>query len=330
MKYVEIVADAGSLDTVIAISEKHEVRDLRLGAVGEDGMQQMRLLVSDDKIQPVLDSLQGVLGAQPTARILVLPVEISLPEQSKEERKEEASAIAARESLYKNVEKNSHLDMNFVVLVILSTIVVAIGIVENNVAVVIGAMVIAPLLGPNLAFGFGTALGDIYLMRKSALTTSVGIVLAVALSAVIGVVWPLEDLSSELILRTDVGLDSVTLALASGAAAALSLTSGLSSVLVGVMVAVAILPPAAVLGIMLGHGEGDLAIGAGLLLAINVVCVNLASNIVFFIKGIGPRTWWEKEKAKRAMGTYILVWFVSIIILLCLIFFRQMLVTVQH
>jgi len=328
MKYVEVVADAGSLDTVLAISEKHEARDLRIGIVGDDGMQQMRLLVSDDKIQPVLDSLQGVLGAQPSARILVLPVEIALPKQSKEERKEEDSAIAARESLYKNVEKNSHLDINFIVLVILSTIVVAIGLVENNVAVVIGAMVIAPLLGPNLAFGFGTALGDIYLMRKSALTTSVGIVLSIALSAVIGIFWPFETLSSELTSRTDVGLDSVALALASGAAAALSLTSGLSSVLVGVMVAVALLPPAAVLGIMLGHGEADLAIGAGLLLAINVVCVNLASNIVFFIKGIGPRTWWEKEKAKRAMSIYILVWLISVIILLCLIFVRQMLVVI--
>ena len=328
MKYVEVVADAGSVDTILAISEKCEARDLRLGIVGEDGMQQMRLLVSDDKIQPVLDSLQGVLGAQPLARISVLAVEIALPQQSKKERKEEDSANALRESLYESVEKNSHLDMNFVVLVILSTIVVAIGLVENNVAVVIGAMVIAPLLGPNLAFGFGTALGDIYLMRKSALTTSVGIVLSIALSAVIGVFWPFEILSSELISRTDVGLDSVALALASGAAAALSLTSGLSSVLVGVMVAVALLPPAAVLGIMLGHGEADLAIGAGLLLAINVVCVNLASNIVFFIKGIGPRTWWEKEKAKRAMSIYILVWFISVIILLCLIFFRQMLVTI--
>jgi uncharacterized hydrophobic protein (TIGR00341 family) len=329
MKYVEVVADAGSLDTILAISEKYEVRDLRLGLVGEDGMQQMRLLVSDDKTQPVLDSLQGVLGAQPSARILVLPIEIALlPKQSKEERKEEDSAIAVRESLYNNVEKNSHLDMNFVVLVILSTIVVAIGLIANNIAVVIGAMVIAPLLGPNLAFGFGTALGDIYLMRKSALTTIVGIALAIALSTVIGFFWPFEILSSELISRTDVGLDSVALALASGAAAALSLTSGLSSILVGVMVAVALLPPAAALGIMLGHGEANFAIGAGLLLAINVVCINLASNIVFFIKGIGPRTWWEKEKAKRAMSIYVLVWLISVIILLLLVFTRQKLVVI--
>ena len=94
--------------------------------------------------------------------------------------------------------------------------------------------------------------------------------------------------SPELAGRTNVGLDSVALALASGAAAALSLTTGLSSVMVGVMVAVALLPPAVTLGLMLGHGEGSLAAGAGLLLAINVVCINLASKVVFFIKGIRP------------------------------------------
>jgi len=67
------------------------------------------------------------------------------------------------------------------------------------------------------------------------------------------------------------------------AAAALSLTTGLSSVLVGVMVAVALLPPAATLGIMLGQGNMSLAIGAGLLLAVNIVSVNLASKIVFLL-----------------------------------------------
>ena len=323
MKYIEAVADADSSHLVSAIAEKLEVSDFRIGVVGKDGMQPMRLLVADDKIQSVLDALQNVLGAQPSARIVVLPIEIALPKPTEEERKEEDAATAAREALYEGVEKNARLDLNFVVLVILSTAVAAIGLIENNVAVVIGAMVIAPLLGPNLAFGLSTALGDISLMRKSALTTSVGIVLAVALSVVIGVFGPFDVSSPGLASRTQVGLDSVVLALASGAAAALSLTTGLSSVLVGVMVAVALLPPAVTLGLMLGHGDTGLAVGAGLLLAINVVCVNLASKVVFFVKGIRPRTWWEKEKAKRAMTIYVLVWLVTLIILVFFIYGRR-------
>ncbi len=126
--------------------------------------------------------------------------------------------------------------------------------------------------------------------------------------------------------RTEVGMDSVVLALASGAAAALSLTTGLSSVLVGVMVAVALLPPAATLGIMLGQGNMSLAIGAGLLLAVNIVCVNLASKVVFFLKGVDPRTWLEKEKAKRAMVVYVLGWIITLIILMPVIYARRSLV----
>ena len=138
------------------------------------------------------------------------------------------------------------------------------------------------------------------------------------LSVLIGLSWPFDIDSPELMARTNVGLDSLALALASGAAAALSLTTGLSSVLVGVMVAVALLPPAATFGLMLGHGQYQLAVGALLLLIANVVCLNLATKIVFWLKGISPRTWWQKEKAKRAMRVYILVWLTGLTILVIL------------
>ncbi|MCG8344430.1 MAG: DUF389 domain-containing protein, partial [Chlorobiales bacterium] len=121
---------------------------------------------------------------------------------------------------------------------------------------------------------------------------------------------------------TDAGLDSIALAFASGAAAALSLSTGLPSVLVGVMVAVALLPPAATFGLMLGHARIDLATGAALLLAVNVVSVNLACKLVFLIKGVRPRTWWEKEKANKAMRRYIFVWVVTLALLGLVIYIR--------
>ena len=201
------------------------------------------------------------------------------------------------------------------------------GLIKDNVAVIIGAMVIAPLLGPNLALGLGTALGDISLMVKSIFTTLVGIAIAVSMSIVIGYLWPTDTFSNELISRTEVGLDSIALALASGAAAALSLTTGLSSVLVGVMVAVALLPPAATVGIMLGYGNIHFAVGAALLLAINIVCVNLACNVVFLIKGISPRKWWKKGKAKKEMKVYVLMWVVTLLILILIMYVRQNLST---
>lgn len=319
MKLIEVIANSGSADTVAAVAAEYQAHGFRKGAVDEQHMQSMRLLVADDKVQAVLDTLQNAIGAQSTARILVIPIEATIPRASDEERKQERTATAAREALYDSAAKNTRLNLNYMVLVMLSTVVAAIGLIENNVAVLIGAMVIAPLLGPNIALGLGTALGDVTLMHQALVTTVAGIILAVALSLGIGIFWPFTLSSPELLARTEAGIDSVALALASGAAAALSLTTGLPSVLVGVMVAVALLPPAATLGLMLGQGNLELAGGAGLLLAINVVCVNLACKLVFLIQGIRPRTWWEKEKAKRAMTTYIIVWLVTLALLILVI-----------
>jgi uncharacterized hydrophobic protein (TIGR00341 family) len=326
MKLIEVIAGSGSTPTVSVIAEKYKARDFRLGREGEDGRLAMRMLVTDENVQPVLDALQNVLGAQPTARIIVFPVDATLPAAKSEQGKQEDKASATRESMYASVDRNARLDINFVVLVMLSTVVAAIGLVEDNVAVVIGAMVIAPLLGPNLAFGLGTALGDVHLMQKSLKTLLAGITIAIALSLLIGLLWPFGLTGTELLARTDVGMDSLALALASGAAAALSLTTGLPSVLVGVMVAVALLPPAATVGLTLGHARADLALGAALLLAANVVCVNLAAKLVFLIKGIQPRTWAEKEKAKRAMTTYIIVWIVTLLLLTVAIFTRTQII----
>lgn len=320
MKYIEIITDAGHTDTIAAIAEKNGVDEYWSAKIDDKNLQQSRLLVSNDKLQGLLDTLQSALGTQQNTRILVLPVEVSLPRQEDDKAKEESKAISARETLLEDAKKNTRLDLNYFILVGLSTVVATIGLIEDNVTIVIGAMVIAPLLGPNLALSLGTALGNITLVKKSIFTLLSGIVAAVGLATIIGSFWTSSIESSELMARTVVGLDSAVLALASGAAAALSITTGLSSVLVGVMVAVALLPPATALGIMLGQAKFGLAIDAGLLLAINIVCVNLSSKIVFFMKGIRPRTSSEKAKASRVMMVYILGWLIALIILMLAIY----------
>ena len=323
MKLIEVNADSGHIDTVTSIAEQHEAADFRLGYKGEDGRQIMRIQIADDRAQVVLDALQKLLDKDPAARIVVFGIEVALPRPPEAEGAKEDAAIAIRESMYEDIEKSTRLDINFIILVILSTIVAAIGLIENNVAVVIGAMVIAPLLGPNLALALGTALGDTGLMWKAVRTNGVGLLLAMLVALLIGLIWPVDITSHELLTRTDVGFDSIALALASGAAAVLSITTGLSSVLVGVMVAVALLPPTATLGLMLGAGQYNHAVGAALMLAVNIVCVNLAAKVVFLAKGIHPRTWWEKKKARRAMTIYIVSWVLTLLLLMGIIYVRS-------
>lgn len=325
MKLVRIHSSPANSPTIAAIAETHEVR--LLGDTAETDpagaapgvLQPVELLVSDEKLQAVLDALQSLLGQGTDEVVTVVALETTLPKPSDAERREEDRAVAIREALFEQAEKSARLDSNYLILVALSTLVAAIGLLEDNVAVVIGAMVIAPLLGPNLALGLGSALGDTTLMRQALGTGLAGLSLALALCWLLGLFLPVDTDSHELAQRTVVGIESVALALASGAAAALSLTTGLSSVLVGVMVAVALLPPTATLGLLLGGGFPELAGRAALLLAVNVVSVNLAAKLVFLARGIKPRVGSRQHAAKHVMAVYLAVWAVTLAVLVAAI-----------
>ena len=317
MRVIEVITDHGHVDTLRGIAAQQEVMDIWVGHNDEDGRCSTRLLVRPEKQQAVMDALQSLLATADNTRILVLPVEAALPrlEDDELDNEKQNSITRSREELYQKIVSGAKLDSNFMYMVIMSTIVAAIGLLEDNVAVVIGAMVIAPLLGPNMALAFATTLGEGKLLWSALKSNIAGLFTALGLSILIGLLWPLNFDSHELMTRTDVGMDGIVLALVSGAAAVLSLTAGWSNSLVGVMVAVAILPPTATVGLMLGSGNYQHALGAALLLAVNIVCVNLASNIAFLLKGVKPRTWYEKKKAKQSLIVFVLFWLIVLAVL---------------
>lgn len=321
MRIVEVVADAGYTDTLLGVAKQQGAVDIWWGARADDGRRAFRILVAPDKRQALVDALQGVLSSDPEARIIVQPVDATLP-RPEEGAAPAGGASATREELYTQIEKGARLDGNFLLMVCLSTIVAAAGLLEDNVAVVVGAMVIAPLLGPNIALAFATSLGDTALLWQAFKTNTAGLMLALGLSLLIGLVWPITEPGHEILARTDVNLGAVAVALASGAAAVLSLTTGLSSVLVGVMVAVALLPPTATFGLLVGSGRMGLATGAALLLAVNIVCVILAAKTVFLAKGVKPRTWLEQRQARQSMTAYYILWTLFLALLVAAILLR--------
>jgi uncharacterized hydrophobic protein (TIGR00341 family) len=327
MRLIEIVAEEGHTDTLRGIADQHEITDYWWGAPADDGRRSFRMLVNDEVRQPVMDALQNILGTAEDTRIVVLPVDTVLPREPQDAAKVSA---ATREELYTQIEKGARIDSNYLLLTFLSTVVAAIGLIEDNVAVVVGAMVIAPLLGPIIALAFGSSLGDGKLVWTALKASLSGLVLAFGLSVGIGLLWPVDIgqgrmlvASGEILARTDVGLDGAALALASGAAAVLSLTTGLSSTLVGVMVAVALLPPTATMGMLIGAGHPQLAGGALLLLAVNVVCVIVSAKIVFLAKGVHPRTWHARNKARQSTLLHGVTWGVLLLVLLMIVYARQ-------
>jgi len=324
-RLIKVIAQSGHADTLCAIAETHEAEDFWVEGADDDGQQCVNILIGPNRRQAFMDALQTIMDRNTKWRIVILPVEATVPtpkakDDSKDAKK--SSVAITREELYNDVAHGAQLNNNFLLLVFLSTLVAAIGLLANNVAVLVGAMVIAPLLGPHLAFALATATGDFDLMKRALTSGVVGLSLGFAVSLAIGFIIPFDPTGVELVSRTIVGLDGVVLALASGAAAALSLTTGLSSVLVGVMVAVALLPPAVAVGLLLGAGREELALGAALLLAVNMVCINLSAQLVLIAKGIQPRSWLEKRAAKQSRRLNLIIWTLCLIVLIAFIYWR--------
>jgi len=281
----------------------------------------IKILVPTEQSETILDLLEKRFSMVEGFRIILVPVEASIPrpkpaeesqlqsDELKPEKRLASKVIrVSREELYADVERTIRLSWVFVVMVILSSIVASIGILRDNVVFIIGAMVIAPVLGPNVALSFATTLGDIHLSRRAIKAIAVGILTALIFSCLIGIVFKVNPDIPELSSRTVVSLGDVVLALSAGSAAALSFASGLFSALIGVMVAVALLPPLVTLGMLLGSGQWDLAFGSLLLFLINLICVNLAGVVTFLAQGIRPLTWWEANRAKKATRIAIFIW----------------------
>lgn len=323
VRLIEIISDPGHADTLAAVADTHHALDFRAGPPAEDGTQTFRILAQPEGQQGLIDQLQSSLGKDKPWRIIIMPVDATIPEPVLPETASRPPEEALREQLYGEISRGARVDATFVLLVVLSTVVAAIGLFNNNVAVVIAAMVIAPLLGPNVALAFASALGDRELLARAALASAVGIGLSVGGAALAGMVLPGAYSGPELLARTQIGYDSVVLALASGTAGALSLLTNLSSTLVGVMVAVALLPPAATLGYELGTAQFPLAAGAGALLAVNIVCVNLSAQLVFWARGIKPRTWLERRAAQQSTLISFAVWSTLLAALLAVIYLHQ-------
>ncbi len=330
LRVLEISAPDTYKSDIHNLAEQHNAVDWWYSAKNKDQRRTTSILIHIEEQQALMDDLQKKLYQEKNWRLVVLPVEASLPrvereEQNNEELKKNAFQIGTltREELYAQIEKGARLDVNFILLAILSTIVATIGLLQNNAAVVIGAMVIAPFLGPNLSLAFAAAIGDKALISKSIKTNITGVFITFIITILIGVFISSDGLASaEITSRTLVGYSAVILALASGAAAVLSLSAGVSSALVGVMVAVALLPPAATAGLMIGSGLFSAAFGATLLLITNVVCVGLSAQVIFLLKGIKPRTWYMQRKSEQSVKINLIVWGILLVTLIAIMTIR--------
>ncbi len=299
-----------------------------------EGMSEVTVVLASENVEELADKLTERFSVYSEFRLVVLAAEATRPKlpEPKPVETESTEPVRpawkpligrlSREELQEDLGAGGKTSPLFVSMVVLSTIVACVGLIKDSASIIIGAMVIAPLLAPNMALALGTTLGDTALIKQSLRSNLVGVGLALLLATAIGLVIPNDPAQRELAARAAVDAGDVALALASGAAGALAVTVGTSGTLVGVMVAVALLPPTCACGLFLGAGLWREAAAAAHLLAINVVGINIAAKTVFLVQRIGPTTWWDSKRAKKATRHAMLVWVVLLAIVVALLFVK--------
>lgn len=291
----------------------------------------MRILVKTRDSEEILNYLEKASKQNDDLSALLFSLQTYIPhiQDEKEETKEKKDSDepengelirASRHELYAVVQSSSKTNQSFTWFLILSAIVATIGIIKDSPAIVIGAMVIAPLIGPFTSTAFASVLGDYKLMRQSVVTSIYGISIPLGISALFGYFFSIPVHSGEFLSRTDIEIIDIAAALAAGAAGAISFVKRMSEALVGVMVSVALLPPTVVLGMMVGSAEWQASVTPLLLLMVNISSIILSAIIVFWISGIKPINWQEIQDANTSR-TYSLLFVGFIILVLAVVIY---------
>jgi uncharacterized hydrophobic protein (TIGR00271 family) len=316
-----------------AISAQHEILRTALGPFADDARLEPRVVMASSVVagivqEAALDYDLVMVGATHESfvdRLLFgnLPQNLAaaLPQSLVIVRRHDPGAAAIlrrarwrvinamtqltqdeRIAIYRQVRRSSRADTDFYVMITLAAAIAAMGLLLNSAAVIIGAMIVAPLMSALVGIGMGIVQGDVWLLRMALRTVLAGILLVIAVSGGIALVVPRDGLTGEMLSRCNPTLLDLGVALVSGAAAAYATArKDVSSALPGVAIAVALAPPLATFGLAAFMGYPRQAFGALLLFATNLTAIVSAVALVFMWMGFRPNIS-EQVRARTFRG----------------------------
>jgi uncharacterized hydrophobic protein (TIGR00271 family) len=220
---------------------------------------------------------------------------------------QEVTGGVDHEAVVATVYDDSGWSSHFAVMTLLSAGIAVLGLLLSSPAVVIGAMLISPLMGPIIGLGFGIATFDWAEIRRTLLPLLSGIVLAVSFCALIVLFSPLQTVTSEISSRTRPNLFDLLVALFSGLAGTYAMIRGRHGAIVGVAIATALMPPLAVMGFGLATGDWNVFAGSTLLFFTNLMTISAAAaalaRLYGFASGLSP----HQTRLQAALITAVLI-----------------------
>ncbi len=215
--------------------------------------------------------------------------------------------------LYQQLRAAARPNINYFVLITLSAVIATLGLLLNSPAVIIGAMLVAPLMSPIIAAALGIVTGDGRTLGKALTSTLQGVLSAIFIAIIFTLISPLAHASPEVLARTQPNLLDLLIALASGMAGAYAIArKEVGEALPGVAIAAALMPPVCTIGIGIALGSAAISMGALLLFVTNLVAIIFSSAIVFLLLGVHPP---QQPQRQRWLRQGLLISIVSLFLL---------------
>ncbi len=305
--HINLVQSHSPTEGILTAAASGEYDLLMIGASREDVLH--RLVFGEVPEKVALQAQIPVLVIKrPLSRTVTLTRQVWEGVSNLAPRLTESEKIDA----YREIRRNARSDVDFYTMMALSTAIATLGILLDSAAVVIGAMLVAPLMSAIIPVGLGVVQGDARLLRLATKSTIRGVLIAVVIAFIIGIIVPVDSVTAEMASRASPSLLDLGVALAAGAAAAYANSrKDVSASLPGVAIAVALVPPLAVVGLALAQSEWRIAGGASLLFATNLVAIAAMGGFVFLLLGFQP----EPGRRERMM-VFTRMWQLLIILLL--------------
>ena len=315
MRLVQITIPAGKREAIRSVLDDEGVDYVVTDESSDrDYTSIITFPLPSNAVEPVLERLREA-GLPDEAYTIILDAETVISrrfdelEQRYAEEKQGTDRIS-REEVAARAEDLAPSLPTFVAMTAASVMIATAGVLLDSAAVVVGSMVIAPLIGPAMATSVGTVLQERELFERGVKLQAIGFLISIAVAAVFAYLLRTVHLVNfgpeELVAIGEVSerlapdFLSLVVALAAGFAGAYSLSSGVSSTLVGVAIAIALVPPTAVIGVGIAWGLPAVVAGSTVLVLVNFLSINMAALAVLWYQGYRPQGLFRADAARAA------------------------------
>ena len=311
MRLVQVLIPVGKRQPVLAVLDDEGIDYAVWDETGRKDYEALvQFPIPPIGVEPVLARLRKAGISEDTYTIVLAPETVVSKRIEALKRRYSGTRIS-REELIARANDLAPETSTFLAFLVLSTVIATGGLLLDSAATIIGAMVVAPLMGPAISASVGTVLDNRELASRGIKLQVGGLLLAIAVGALIGILLKESVLLPagldireipQIAERTSPNFLSLFLALGSGIAGAISIIRNSGSALVGVAIAIALVPPAATSGLGLAWGLPGVAIAAGVLVLVNLLAVNISALLMLWIAGFRPV---ETEAVERARSSVI-------------------------